>query len=121
MKHEPRNQLLSLLQSFFRNHLERVRGASPHTIRAYRDTLKLLFVFLAAQPRRTAADLTLDDIGSDEVLAFLQHVECQRRNSAATRNYRLAVLRSFARHLLRSDPTRGEQYGRILALPFKRS
>lgn len=121
MKRESRNQLLCLLQSFFQEYLERVRGASPHTVRAYRDTLKLFFMFLAGQPHSTAADLSLDDIGPDEALAFLQHVESQRRNSSATRNYRLAVLRSFARHLLRSDPTRAQQYGRILALPFKRS
>jgi len=31
------------------------------------------------------------------------------------------VVRSFARHLLRNDPTRAEQYGRILALPSKRA
>ena len=29
--------LLQLIQSFFQ-HLQEVRGASPHTIRAYRDT-----------------------------------------------------------------------------------
>jgi len=55
------------------------------------------------------------------VLAFLDHIESRRGNCAATRNYRLAVLRSFARHLLRYDLGRAEQYGRILALPSKRA
>ena len=121
MKRQKRNDLLSLVQSFFGNYLERVRGASPHTIRAYRDTLKLFFLFLAGQGHRSAADLTLDDVRAEAVLSFLDHVESERGNSAATRNYRLAVLRSFARHLLRNDPTRAEQYGRILALPSKRA
>jgi site-specific recombinase XerD len=121
MKRQKRNDLLSLVQSFFGNYLERVRGASAHTIRAYRDTLKLFFLFLAGRGHRSAADLTLDDVRADVVLSFLDHIESERGNSAATRNYRLAVLRSFARHLLRNDPTRAEQYGRILALPSKRA
>jgi integrase/recombinase XerD len=121
MNRQKSNDLLSLVQSFFGNYLERVRGASPHTTRAYRDTLKLFFLFLAGQGHRSAANLTLDDIRADVVLSFLDYVETERGNSAATRNYRLAVLRSFARHLLRNDPTHAEQYGRILALPSKRA
>jgi site-specific recombinase XerD len=62
MKRQKRNDLLSLVQSFFGNYLERVRGASPHTTREYRDTLKLFFLFLAGQEHRSAANLTLDDI-----------------------------------------------------------
>jgi site-specific recombinase XerD len=50
----------------------------------------------------------------------LDHVESQRDNSAATRNCRLAAIRSFTQHLLRHDLTRADQYGRILAIPPKR-
>ena len=39
MKRQKSNDLLSLVQSFFGNYLERVRGASPHTTRAYRDVI----------------------------------------------------------------------------------
>jgi site-specific recombinase XerD len=121
MKRQKKNDLLTLVQSFFCNYLERVRGASGHTIRAYRDTLRLFFLFLAQRRGGSAADLTLDDLRADAVLAFLDHVESRRGNCVATRNYRLAVLRSFARHLLRYDLGRAEQYGRILALPSKRA
>jgi len=65
------DSLLSLTESFFRNYLQRTRGASAHTVRAYRDALKLLFLFLASQKRKPVADLGLDDIQSDAVLAFL--------------------------------------------------
>ena len=121
MRRPKQNDLLTLLQSFFRDYLERVRGASNHTIRAYRDTLRLFFLFLAQRRGGSAADLTLEDLRADNVLAFLDYVESRRGNCAATRNYRLAVLRSFARHLLRYDLSRAEQYGRILALPSKRA
>lgn len=113
--------LLSLVQTFFADHLRRVRGASEHTVRAYRDALRMLFVFMAERCGRSVADLRLDDVRADAVLAFLHHIESRRGNTAATRNCRLAAIRSFAEHLLRHDVTRAEQYGRILAIPMKRA
>src|SRR5688500_6618877 len=113
--------LLGLTQSFFYDYLLRTRGASAHTIRAYRDALKLFFLFLADRKHRTSADLSLDDVESEAVLAFLNHVESERGNSASTRNTRLAAIRSFVQHLLRQDVTRAGQYGRILAIQTKRA
>lgn len=113
--------LLRLVQSFFSDYLRGVRGASAHTVRAYRDALRMFFLFLAGRPGRSVADLRLDDVRADAVLAFLQHLESARGNQAVTRNCRLAAIRSFVEHLLRHDPTRAEQYGRILAIPTKRA
>lgn len=121
MTRPPRDQLLALVQRFFDEHLRRVRGASKHTIRAYRDALTLFFCFLAKEAHRSVADLRLDDIRAEAVLAFLDHVEVSRGNGVVTRNCRLAAIRSFVDHLLRHDVARAEQYGRILATPAKRS
>jgi integrase/recombinase XerD len=115
------DSLLSLTESFFQGYLRHTRGASTHTIRAYRDALKLFFLFLANQKQKPLADLTLEDIQSDAVLAFLDHVESKRGNSACTRNCRLAAVRSFAQHLLRQDVSRAGQYGRILSIRNKRA
>lgn len=112
--------LPALLESFFREHLSRVRGASPHTLRAYRDAVRLFLVFLADQVGRDVDRLRLDDLDANHVLAFLDQLETRRRNSPTTRNNRLAALRSLFGHLLRHDPTRAEQYHRVLALPAKR-
>jgi len=114
--------LLGLVQTFFQQYLRSVRGASDHTVRAYRDALRLFFAFLVdRRARRSAADLTRDDVTADAVLAFLEHIESHRGNTAATRNCRLAALRSFAQHMLRHDVTHAEQYGRILAITAKRA
>jgi site-specific recombinase XerD len=113
--------LLTLVQNYFHSYLRGIRGASDHTIRAYGDALRLFFSFLAGHVGRPIAHLELDDVRADAVLAFLQHVESARRNVTATRNCRLAAIRSFADHLLRHDVTRAEQYGRILAIPTKRA
>ena len=67
------------------------------------------------------SELVLEDIQSDAVLGFLDHVESRRGNSAVTRNCRLAAVRSFVEHLLRQDVTRAGQYGRILAIRNKRA
>jgi integrase/recombinase XerD len=113
--------LLDLTQRFFHQYLQGTRGASAHTLRAYRDALKMFFLFVAQQKRTRIAQLTLDDIQAEAILAFLQDIESRRGNSAATRNCRLAALRSFAQHLLRHDVTRAGQYSRILAIPTKRA
>src|SRR6202453_4343101 len=115
------DSLLALTQSFFVNYLQSTRGASAHTVRAYRDALKLFFLFLAGQKRKQIADLELDDIQAEVVLTFLHHIESKRSNSAVTRDCRLAAIRSFVQHLLRSDVARAGQYGRILAIRTKRA
>ncbi len=122
MNRSKAESLLGLTESFFHNYLRQTRGASVHTVRAYRDALKLFYLFLADQKRKPVADLALDDIQTfDALLAFLDHVESRRGNSAVTRNCRLAAVRSFVQHLLRHDVTRAGQYGRILAIRNKKA
>src|ERR1035437_3201929 len=47
MKRSPANPLPAMVESFFSGYLQRIRVASPHTVRAYRDTLKLFLTFLS--------------------------------------------------------------------------
>lgn len=115
------DRLLALVESYFNDHLRRVRGASTHTVRAYGHALRLFFLFLAAQLRRPVGALGLDDIVVEKVLAFLDHVEVVRGNQPTTRNCRLAAIRGFVEHLLRHDISRAEQYRRILAIRAKRA
>jgi len=121
MKKRERDGLLPLVESYFDGHLQRARGASPHTVRAYGHALRLFFLFLAKRVRRPVASLRLDDLRADAVLAFLDHLESSRSNSAVTRNCRLAAIHGFVDHLLRNDVTRAGQYQRILALRPKRA
>jgi hypothetical protein len=50
MNKPPSQALFALVEAFFTGYLPRQRGASVHTIRAYRDSLKLLFEFHRATP-----------------------------------------------------------------------
>lgn len=115
------DELLPLTQSFFREHLERTCGVSTHTMRAYRDTLRLFFSFIAGIAGRPVAQLKLDDLDVHVVKIFLFHLESRRTNSITTRNCRLTALRSFFAHLVRHDLTRAAQYQQVLALPLKRA
>jgi integrase/recombinase XerD len=113
--------LFSLVESFFTEYLPRQRGASVHTVRAYRDSLKLLFEFAAQRQGRGVASLDLSSLDADTVASFLDHIESKRKNSAATRNSRRAAIRSFFKHLVRNDLAHSQQYTRTLAIPSKKA
>jgi len=113
--------LFAYVQSYFTQYLPRQRGASVHTIRAYRDALTMLFKFVAEQRGKDIASLEIGDIDTDAVTRFLDHIEAQRSNSAATRNCRRAAIRSFFKHLLRHDLAHSQQYVRVLAIPAKKA
>jgi site-specific recombinase XerD len=115
------NALARALRGFFADHLPRVRGVSPHTVRSYRDSLALLLRFVASRSMRPVAALDMDNLGPTEVIDFLHHLETTRANCSATRNVRLAAIHAFFRHLATAQPERLEQCQRILAVPFKRS
>ena len=55
------------------------------------------------------------------VLAFLDHIEEGRGNTARSRNARLAAIRAFFRYLEYRAPACLDQALRLRALPIKRS
>jgi len=97
------------------------RGLSPNTLLSYRDAIKLLLTFLAEHYGCHVIDLDFPNITPQAVLAFLDHLESLRGNSAATRNMRLAAIHSFARFVASSYPEHLEQCQRLLAVPTKRA
>ena len=121
MRSSRRDPLPGLVTSFFHDHLQRMRGASPHTVRAYATALRLYLAFVARCRSRDVSGLRLVDLDVDGVQAFLSVLERERGNSVATRNCRLAALHAFFQFLLRHDPPNAERYHRILALPSKRA
>ena len=70
--------LATTLQAFFTERLIRQRQASPHTLAAYRDTLRLLLVFASARKDVEPSKLDIDDLDAPLIGAFLDHLEKQR-------------------------------------------
>src|SRR6516164_9947481 len=70
--------LAPTLQAFFTERLIRQRQASPHTLAAYRDTLRLLLVFASARKDVEPSKLDIDDLDAPLIGAFLDHQQPQR-------------------------------------------
>ena len=97
--------LAPTVQAFFTQRLLRERNASPHTIAAYRDTIKLLLRFAATRCGREPSMLDVADLDADTVAAFLDHLQTDRGNSARTRNAQ-AGGDPFALPICRAAPSR---------------
>jgi len=113
--------LAGLLHAFFHEWLVEQRNASHRTILAYRDTWRLFLRFVAAQHKRQVSALRTEDLTGTIVLAFLQHIERERRSSIGTRNCRLAAIRSFFSFVSDREPRAANLCAEVLHVPFKRA
>ncbi len=112
--------LAPTLQAFFSGRLIGQRQASPHTIAAYRDTIRLLLAFAAQHTGKAPSDLDVDDLQASLIGAFLDHLEHERGNTIRTRNARLAAIRSLFRYAALQHPEHAATIQRVLAIPTKR-
>jgi integrase/recombinase XerD len=112
--------LPSLVQAFFMDRLMQQRQASRHTIASYRDTFRLLLDFAQQRLGKTPSNLTVPEIDALLVGAFLNHLERERKNSARSRNVRLAAIHSFFRYVALHAPEHSAVAQRVLAMPSKR-
>ena len=108
------------LQSFFTDRLAQQRQASPRTIAAYRDTMRLLLTFVHDQSGKLPAQLDWDDLDAAVISAFLNHLELDRHNSIRTRNLRLTAIRSLFSYAALRHPEHALAIQRVLAIPPKR-
>jgi site-specific recombinase XerD len=110
-----------LLHSYFADHLIAVKGLRPASVRSYRDTIRLLLVFAAADKGCKITRLTLGDLTADRVIRFLRHLETDRGNQARTRNQRLAAVHSLFEYLASRDPELLATCQQVAAIPMKRT
>ncbi len=111
--------LAVFLHRFLTSHLAGMRGCSPNTIASYRDTFKILIGWFAGHRSVPPEKLTLDHVDAAAVTDFLGWLETGRRNSASTRNQRLAAITSFFRWLQSQEPARMAACQEVLAIPAK--
>jgi integrase/recombinase XerD len=112
--------LAPLITNFLRSHLPVEKGCSPHTCETYAYAYRLFFEFaserLATQPSR----LILEQLDATMVVAFLEHLEVERKNAVTTRNARLAAIKAFMRYVEHRVPSALGQVRQIHAIPTKR-
>ena len=107
------------LTRFFTDHLAGERAASPMTVTSYRDAIKLLLTYFKEAERIPPEKLRLADIDRPRVLRFLDWLQSERCCSTATRNQRLAVIKSFCRYTAVEQPDHLDQVTQILAIRQK--
>ena len=109
------------LSKFLTSHLAAERDLSPRTIASYRDAVRLLLTWFRDVEATPPERLRLADLDRARVLAFLDWLQAERGNSAATRNQRLAVIKSFARYAAVERPEFLGQATEILAVRQKKT
>ena len=113
--------LAPALQAYFTDRLIGQRSASPNTIAAYRHTFRLLLAFATERTGKPPSQLDIAQLDAPLIAAFLQHLEHERGNSAATRNNRLAAIHSLFAYLALHHPEHAASIQRVLAIPPKRT
>ena len=109
------------ITAFLRERLPLERRASLHTCDTYAYAFKILFEFASQRLGIRPSDLQFEHIDAPLVMAFLEHLETHRGNTARTRNVRLAAIKSFMRYMEYRVPSALDQIRRVLASPAKRT
>jgi len=89
-------------------------------VRSYRDTVRLLLVFVAEDRRCKLTRLSLSDLTFDRVLGFLRYLEQDRGNHIRTRNQRLAALHALFEYIAGRSPEMLGVCQQVAAIPMKR-
>jgi site-specific recombinase XerD len=113
--------LPKLMHSYFHEWLAHQRNASHRTVLAYRDAWRLFLRFVSTRQKKKVAALGLENLTAAEVIAFLQHVEQERKATVRTRNCRLAAIRSFFSFVADHEPLATQHCAEVLRVPFKKS
>jgi site-specific recombinase XerD len=113
--------LAPIIQGFFSAKLTTQKHASPHTISAYRDTLRLLLTYAQQVTATPPWQMELHQLDADLITGFLHHLEADRANSARTRNARLAAIHSMFAYAALRAPEDSATIQQVLAIEGSRT
>lgn len=116
-----RHRIGPFVRRFLLEDLVADRNLSPNTQKSYRDTIRLLFRFVAERYSTDPTRITVEQIDAVLLRRFLAHLEDDRGNSIATRNQRLAALHSLFRFIGRLVPELVDHAAQIQAIPLRRT
>ncbi|MBU0487971.1 MAG: site-specific integrase [Patescibacteria group bacterium] len=108
------------LSAFLTRYLAGERNYSPNTILAYKDAFIQFISFMKEQKNIEVQKLSLECINKEVVIDFLDWIQENKHCSNATRNYRLAALRSFFTYIQYENPERMYEWQKILSIKVKR-
>jgi site-specific recombinase XerD len=97
------------------------RRASPHTCATYAYAFRLLFEFASERLGVAPSQLHLEQLDVPLIVNFLDHLGRTRDNGPATRNARLAAIKSFMRFVEYREPSALAQVHQVLAIPLQKT
>lgn len=103
------------LSFFLAEYLPRHRGLSALTQESYATTLRLLLDRIGSRVVQPS------DLDVATVFSFLDSLERERGNAVASRNQRLAAMKSFWKAMALWNPPHRDRYEHLLTIPFKRA
>ena len=87
------------LSRYFTRYLPNENGSSPQTIDTYRNAFVLYLEYMESICGIKPEKISVMDYTRESILGFLKWLEECRKNSPATRNYRLAAMKGFVHYL----------------------
>lgn len=114
-------RLSTCLHQYFYEYLPQIKGTSEQSITTYRQAFSLFLHFLTDYHSIKIKSLKLEHLTPEAVLAFLNHLETERKNTVQTRNNRLAVIKSLAKMIRFMHPDKKRIAEALLAIPQKRA
>jgi integrase/recombinase XerD len=110
------NNFAKQLSRFLSVYLPHERNVSSNTVSAYQDAFISLLVYLRDEKHIKADKARLADINRDNIIGYLHWLIDKQGCSIATRNNRLAAVRSFVSYLQYDSLEYMDQWQRILAI-----
>ena len=111
----------SWIRRFLMEYLVGERNLARNTQQSYRDAVRLLVVFTAAEANKKDDELLIPDIDADLLRAFLRHIEEKRKCSVSSRNQRLAAIHALAGFIAERCPEYLDWCAQLRAVKSKRS
>jgi len=107
------------MTSYLSAYLPGQRNVSTNTIKSYRDTFRLMLIYLKDKENMPPERIQMKSITRDSVCKFLDWLEKERNCSITTRNQRLACIHAFIRYIQSETPENLLEYQCILGIPAK--
>lgn len=117
----PAHPLGPFVRRFLVEEVAAERNLSPNTQKSYRDTIRLLFRFLAERHGTDPTRVTVEQVDAALLREFLRDLNDRRGSSAATCNQRLTALRSLFRFIGRLVPELVDHAAQVRTIPARRA
>lgn len=109
------------ITNFLHQRLLVERKASANTCESYAYAFQLLFQYVSDTLKIAPSAIQFEHLQAPVILNFLSHLEVRRRNTASSRNIRLAAIKAFMRFMEYRAPGALQQIRQVLAISLKKT